>query len=59
MGRYRRFLVVLLAVDVLAVVAGAAAVGTVGVDPLVGFGLPLLAAPVVAYWTVYRTDLFD
>lgn len=59
MSRYRRFLVLLLALDVLAVGAGAVAAGTVGVDPLVAFGLPLLAVLPVAYWIAYRTDLLD
>ncbi|MFC6724547.1 hypothetical protein ACFQE1_09205 [Halobium palmae] len=58
MSRFRRFVVVLVAGDVLAVLVGAA-VSTVGVDPLLAFGLALLAAPVVAYWLVYRTGLFD
>jgi uncharacterized membrane protein len=59
MSRYRTFIVLLLALDVVAVAGGALLANVLGVDPLLAVGVPLLIVPVVAYWLAYRTDLGD
>jgi hypothetical protein len=57
MSRYRTFLLLLLALDVVAVAGGALLVAVLGIDALLAVGVPLLLVPVVAYWVAYRTDL--
>ncbi|MFC4358069.1 hypothetical protein ACFO0N_08930 [Halobium salinum] len=56
-SRYRSFILGLLALDVVAVGVGTVLSAVLGLEALVAFGLPLLVAPVVAYWVAYRTDL--